>query len=146
MKRFSSLLILQAVLSLIAGFLISKMSWLGRVGIKWFMPEYSIFRSWWQTAIALFSTQVIVAGLLWLVKRKATPRIAAIVSLIFLLIGIAGLYLTYNDFQTTFTHKLMKEKFHLGFYLFWLGWIGTSIYFLSLRNRNPRASVLPVQH
>jgi len=40
------------------------------------------------------------------------------------------LYATFHDFTTNFTHKLLHEKSHVGFYLFWLTWIGSSIYFL----------------
>lgn len=133
MKRISNILFLQAILSVIAGSLISKMSWIGRVGVTWFMPQYKIFKSWWQTAIVLFLVQVLVLGIQWLVKRKASNKAAVITSMSFLLIGLAGLYFTYNDFQSTFTHRLMKEKFHLGFYIFWLGWVINSIYLLASR-------------
>ena len=129
MKRISNILFLQAILSVIAGFLISKMSWIGRVGVTWFMPQYKIFKSWWQTAIVLFLVQVLVLGIQWLVKRKASNKAAVITSMSFLLIGLAGLYFTYNDFQSTFTHRFIFELFHLVFYIFWLGWFFICVYF-----------------
>ena len=44
-----------------------------------------------------------------------------------MLIAVAGLYFSYHDFRNTLSHKLLGEGFHLGVYLFWLGWIGISI-------------------
>jgi hypothetical protein len=136
MKLSPYIFLLQAALSLVSGFLISKMSWIGRIGVTWFMPQYKVFKSWWQTAIILFMVQVIVLVIQWQVKRKASARTTFFTVLAFILIGIAGLYLTYNDFQSTFTHKLMKEKFHLGFYLFWLTWVIGSLYILTLKKKN----------
>jgi len=129
--------LLQAVLSVISGFLISKMSWLGRIGVTWFMPQYIVFKTWWKTAIILFLVQVVVLFIQWMVKRKASAKVAFFTALVFLLVGLAGLYFTYNDFQSTFTHKLMKEKFHLGFYLFWLTWIIGSLYILATKKKAP---------
>ena len=146
MKRIPYIALLQAVLAIISGFLISKMSWIGRVGVTWFMPQYSIFKSWWKTAIVLFLVQMLVLGIQWLVKRKAVRKTANLTALIFLLIGIIGLYFTYNDFQSTFTHKLMKEKFHLGFYIFWLGWIGTCLYFLVSKQTNAANTTIAKQN
>ncbi|WP_190277294.1 hypothetical protein [Taibaiella lutea] len=137
MKLSPYIFLLQAVLSVISGFLISKMSWIGRIGVTWFMPQYKVFKSWWQTAIILFVVQVIVLIIQWMVKRKASRKAAFVTILVFLLIGIAGLYFTYNDFQSTFTHKLMKEKFHLGFYLFWLSWVIGSLYVLATKKNIP---------
>ncbi|MDR0792566.1 MAG: cytochrome d ubiquinol oxidase subunit II [Chitinophagaceae bacterium] len=133
MKKNTFLILLQAILSLIAGFLVSKMSWIGRVGINFFMPQYKIFKSWWQAGLLCFGIQVSVIFILWIVKKKASPTASFITSLVFLLIAIVGLYFTYNDFQTTISHRLMKEKFHLGFYIFWLGWMGSSIGFMRKR-------------
>ena len=136
MKKTTLLILLQAILSLIAGFLVSKMSWIGRVGINWFHPEYKIFKFWWKTGLLFFGLQLCVIYVLWIVRKKAIARTSFITSLVFLLIAIVGLYLTYNDFQSTFSHKLMKEKFHLGFYIFWLCWAGTSIRFMVKESDN----------
>lgn len=58
----------------------------------------------------------------------ATRRVAHIIAL---LVAVAGLYFTYRDFRTDFSHNLMKERFHLGAYLFWIGWVSISLFFLS---------------
>jgi len=51
-----------------------------------------------------------------------------------LVAGVLGLVITYYDFQHTYSHRLLKERFHLGFYLFWLGWMGTCVFFLVTGN------------
>lgn len=138
MKHISKIILLQAVLAVISSFLISKMSWIGRIGVTWFMPQYGIFKSWWKTALVLFLVQMIVLGIQYLVKQKANHKNALINTIVFFIIGIIGLYFTYNDFQSTFTHKLMKEKFHLGFYIFWLGWVISCLYFLFSPKKLPK--------
>lgn len=131
MKRTQSIILLQAILSLVSGYLISKMSFIGRLGINLFHSEYKIFKSWWQTALLLFGIQMLVFGIQWFVKKRKDNKTALITSIGLLCISLLGLYATYHDFQHTFTHKLLKEKFHLGFYLFWLSWLGSCLYFLS---------------
>jgi hypothetical protein len=43
------------------------------------------------------------------------------------------LYLTYNDFRQDLSHRLMGERFHIGAYLVWIGWMIISIYLLLTR-------------
>lgn len=130
MKSFKLLVCIQLLLSVASGVLISQMSFLGRLGINIAYKQYSFFKSWWQTAIVIAVIQI----LLTLVQRyfalKQPANKAKMFSAILLIVAIAGLYGTYHDFTTTFSHKLLKEKFHLGFYLFWLTWILGNVYFL----------------
>lgn len=128
MKPTQFIILLQAFFSLIAGFLISKMSFIGKLGINLFYSEYTIFKTWWQIGSLLFAIQLLVFGFQLLVKKRKGGKIAFRLSLILLLVALIGLYATYHDFQHTFSHKLLKEKFHLGFYLFWLTWIGGCLF------------------
>jgi hypothetical protein len=57
-----------------------------------------------------------------------------------LIVAIVGLYFTYRDFQYYYAHRWLKEKFHLGGYLFWIGWIGISLFFLFSRQEAPPAN------
>jgi len=117
-------------LSFLAGILVSQMSWIGRVGIKFVHPEYTIFKSWWQTGLLFFGLQLLLSGILQMVKRNTSvSRFLFIVGIV-LFIGLIGFYVTFRDFQHTTTHRLLKERFHLGFYLFWICWLGTCGYFL----------------
>ena len=56
-----------------------------------------------------------------------------------LMLGAVGLFLTFRDFIYTYTHRLLKERFHLGFYLFWIGWIGTCVFFLVVKDKKDPA-------
>ncbi len=142
MKGFSTLIAVQALLSTISAVLFSQMSVVGKVGISLLYREYGIFKIWWKTAILLFAVQLVLLFVLWLVKRLLWHKLATATLLLFLLFGLAGAYFTYLDFTTT-SHRLMKENFHAGGYLFWGAWILTCLYFLFVSPK-PRAQHEPV--
>lgn len=137
------LVVFQAILMGIAGYLISEISFIGRVGINFFYKEYSIFKSAPKTAILFFVIQLVLIGIQWIMNRRYDRKIANIVSGILLVVALLGLYATYNDFQHTLSHRLLKEKFHLGFYLFWLGWISTCVYFMYGVRKTPPPFEMP---
>ena len=39
-----------------------------------------------------------------------------------------------------FLHKVMKAKFHFGFYLFWLGWAVSCLYFISVKDQERKVT------
>ncbi|PPK99733.1 hypothetical protein [Parapedobacter indicus] len=129
MKGLGTLIALQALLSTISGILVSQMSFVGKVGIRVLYSEYGIFRIWWKTAVLLFALQLILIFVLWLVKRLLGQRLALATILLMLLFGLIGAYFTYLDFTTT-SHRLMKESFHSGGYLFWGSWSLSCLYFM----------------
>ena len=122
-KKFWLIVLLQFILSVVSGFLISKMSFLGRVGINFFYQEYAIFKVWWQTALLFFGIQFFLMILQSIAKTK-------LVSWVILIISIAGLVYVFIDFNNTFSYKILKEKFHVGFYLFFISTIIHCVYFL----------------
>lgn len=130
MKRKLALLILfQSVFTILQVYLISKISLLGRIGISIAYKEYKFLRSGWKLFLLLMAVQLLIIGLLnygykKLVRRTYFKVIGAVV-----IVAMAGLWATYNDFTHTFSHRLLKEPFHLGFYLFWLGISATCIFF-----------------
>lgn len=130
MKNFKFYLIAQLVLSVISGVLVSQMSFIGRMGINIAYKEYSVFKSWWQTAAIFFAIQMFLTLLQWIVKSKAPANKSNMVYGLLMIIALVGLYATYSDFTHTFSHKLLREKFHLGFYLFWIAWMIGNVYFL----------------
>lgn len=121
------------LLSAIAGWLIHKMSWLGRIGIRWMYREYSFMKVWYQAGAAVFGVLLLLFVLQYFATRHMSRGRANLVNGIALLLALGGLYMTYSDFHTDLSHKLLNERFHLGFYLFWIGWISTSLYFLVTR-------------
>ena len=130
MKRFYIFILFQAFFSLMAGYMVASMSWIGKVGIRFFYSEYAIFRSWWKTGLLFLLIQCALWIVQWLVRKKARLTTSYIVSCSLLALGALGLFATYNDFQNTLSHRLLKEKFHLGFYLFWICWMANCFYFL----------------
>ena len=129
MGKYTSLLLFQAFSSVISGVLITKMSFLGRIGVHTMYREYLVFRSWWKTALLLFIIQAVLILILVICKKVATLALTRFVSLALIVLGAIGLFFTYIDFTTT-SHKLMKSSFHWGFYLFWIGWFISCLFFL----------------
>ncbi len=131
-NRLITLLVL-AILSLLSGILISKMSFIGKVGITLIYNEYTIFKSWWQTALVMFIIQLIIFGILSFSQHKKQSKFKrSILPILFILIGVAGFYYTYYDFTET-SHRLMKKSFHFGFYLFWMTWFINCFFFFSTK-------------
>ncbi|MFV0154975.1 hypothetical protein OBK20_02925 [Empedobacter falsenii] len=128
-------LLILAFSSLLSGIMISKMSYIGKVGITIIYNEYTILKSWWKTALLLFAIQAIIFVVLSVWKMKTTKRLKQLLlPLIFLSIGIIGLIYTYYDFTET-SHRLLKKTFHFGFYIFWLTWFGNCIFFMSKQKK-----------
>ncbi|MFV0210536.1 hypothetical protein OBK22_01795 [Empedobacter falsenii] len=128
-------LLILAFSSLLSGIMISKMSFIGKVGITIIYNEYTILKSWWKTALLLFAIQAIIFVVLSVWKMKTTKRLKQLLlPFIFLSIGIIGLIYTYYDFTET-SHRLLKKTFHFGFYIFWLTWFGNCIFFMSKQKK-----------
>ena len=128
-------LLILAFSSLLSGIMISKMSFIGKVGITIIYNEYTILKSWWKTALLLFAIQAIIFVVLSVWKMKTTKRLKQLLlPFIFLSAGIIGLIYTYYDFTET-SHRLLKKTFHFGFYIFWLTWFGNCIFFMSKQKK-----------
>lgn len=128
-------LLILAFSSLLSGIMISKMSFIGKVGITIIYNEYTILKSWWKTALLLFAIQAIIFVVLSVWKMKTTKRLKQLLlPFIFLSIGIIGLIYTYYDFTET-SHRLLKKTFHFGFYIFWLTWFGNCIFCMSKQKK-----------
>jgi hypothetical protein len=131
MKKGYPVILLLAAISVVSGYLFSKVSWIGRIGINWFYSEYSIFKSWWKSSLLVFGIYLALYFIHWLMFRKARLTTSKAWNITTILFAIGGLYYTYYDFRHDFSHKVAGERFHLGFYLSWLGWIIISLYFLT---------------
>lgn len=135
MKRYTPLVVILALFSLASGYLMSRASWIGRVGMTFFYKEYNLLKIWWQGAVAVFLVFLFLLGIhswLWRSLRGARARIAY---LVLFLAAAGGAYLTYDDFHTDLSHRLLGHRFHYGFYLIWAGWLIISITFLFSRSR-----------
>jgi hypothetical protein len=122
-------------LAVVAGYLLSKATLIGRTGIALFYKEYRFFRYWWKGALLIFAVWMLLFLLHHFLQRHLFRRHAALLHITALVIAVIGLYFTYSDFRNDFSHRLLGERFHLGFYLFWIGWMLISLYYLFQRRR-----------
>lgn len=122
------LIVFLAALSLLSGYLMSKASFIGRLGMTLVYKEYRFLKTWWKGALAVFAVWMILLMIQIIAERKLLKQKANMVHVIFILLALAGLYFTYSDFQHTTSHRWLKERFHTGAYLFWLGCIIISVF------------------
>ncbi|MDI3320137.1 cytochrome d ubiquinol oxidase subunit II [Pinibacter soli] len=140
MKRLLPLSVFLAALSLMAGFLLSRMSFVGRIGISLFYKEYTFMKTWWKGTLVIFMVLFLLMLLQDAIDRKLVKKRANSYHLLALTAAAVGMYFTYRDFQYYYMHRWLKEKFHLGGYLFWIGWIGISLFFLFGKQEKPSAN------
>jgi hypothetical protein len=133
-------LALLAGLSVVAGYLLSKATLIGRTGIALFYKEYRFFRYWWKGALAVFAVWLLLFLLHRFLHRKLARQQATLLHSTALVIAAIGLYFTYRDFRDDFSHRLLGERFHLGFYLFWIGWMLIGLFYLFQGRRRPISS------
>lgn len=138
MKRSASLTLFLLILSVISGVLLSNASWVGKVGISLFYQEYDFLKAWWKGAAFIFLVLMGLYGLQSLIHKTASKKASNLIHCIAIIAALTGLYFSYADFRNDFSHRLLGERFHIGVYLFWVGWIVISIYLL-LTRKNEKA-------
>lgn len=122
---------LLAILATLTGFLLSRASLLGKAGISLFYREYQFLKVWWQGALVVLAVWLLLLFQQGLIQTRTRSTTARAVHIAALIAAVIGLYFTYLDFRNTLTHRLLGERFHLGGYLFWVGWMLVSLYYLS---------------
>ena len=130
MKPFLALQLFLLFLSAISGYLMSQPSLVGRIGIRFFYKEYRFLQVWWQGALAVFIVLSLLSFLQAMAHKKWKRQLSILLHIVLALTGLAGFYLTWIDFHETTTHRWLKDRFHLGVYLFMLGWLIVCVYFL----------------
>lgn len=138
MRRNIFFVLYLAVLSVLSGWLMSRMSWIGRVGVNMMHKEYKFLKIWYEGGVVVFIILLFFFIMQYLAQRKLSRVAAQGVHGLCLTIAIIGLWATYSDFRTDLSHNLLRERFHLGAYLFWLGWISISVFmFTTVRQIRP---------
>jgi hypothetical protein len=140
MKRTLTITALLAMLSAIAGILLSNASFVGRTGITLFFREYGFLKVWWQAALAVFSVWMALLLVHRLVQQLLCENISRTLHVAALMVAGTGLYFTYYDFRHALSHRLLGQSFHLGGYLFWIGWMLISLSHLWQQNNQPAYS------
>ena len=131
MKRNYPLLIfILALLSLLSGNLTKGVSLVGRVGINLFYKEYKFFKVWWQAALVCFAALILITVMLYFMDKALNGLTRKIVLLVFFFVFLAGLYFTFRDFRDDLSHRLLGERFHLGIYLYWIGFCIISLFYM----------------
>ena len=140
-NKWTILILIQTIISLVAGILLSKMSVIGRIGVSTVYTEYGFLKHWHKGFAAVLALQLLIIAILWIVKRTTTYKNFSLVNLVFVVIGLIGLLYTFYDFTST-SHKYMNSQFHAGGYLFWAGWFVTCLYFFFARVK-PKPVIVP---
>jgi hypothetical protein len=143
-KRISILVVFLAALSCLSGYLMSKASFIGRLGMTYVYKEYRFLKTWWKGALTVFIVWMILLIIQLIIERKLSKQKAIVVHVIFILLALAGLYFTYSDFQNTTSHRWLKERFHIGAYLFWLGWIIISVFCMIQKRKRISSEMIPM--
>lgn len=130
MKKGYFVLLLLA-LSCLCGYLLSKASLIGKAGMTFVYKEYAFMKTWWQGAAVVFAIWLLLFFAQGAVQQRLKKSTARLLHIGCIIAAVIGLYFTYQDFRHTLSHRLLGERFHLGGYLFWVGWVLISIFFLS---------------
>ena len=132
-KKIISLNAILVPLAAIAGWTLSKATIVGKVGIHFLHREYAFLNSWWKGALFVWVVWIILEIIQYRIWKRYRRNINLAVQASFIFLAVLGLYFTYLDFRS-FSHGLLGERFHIGGYLFWIGWSIISIFFIKLRN------------
>ncbi|MGJ7032380.1 cytochrome d ubiquinol oxidase subunit II [Niabella hirudinis] len=138
--------ILTAILlftAFLSGILTSGISLVGRVGVNTFYKTYRFFKIWWQAGFVCLVLLAVVAFLLYGIDKKFKGSRRLILLVIFLFAFLGGLYLTYSDFHNSLSHRWLGERFHLGIYLYWIGFCITNLFFLLTQKKTVPTTLLP---
>ncbi|MDO5655156.1 MAG: hypothetical protein Q4G27_03335 [Flavobacteriaceae bacterium] len=141
MRTLVFLAFFQMILSAISAWLISQMSFIGKLGIGLFYKEYKILKSPIETGILIFALQMFVVILLFICWRFISNKATRIVSLLVIFLACIGLAYTIHDFTYEFSHRILKSKFHTGFYLIWAGMIISALIYLFIPARIKQHSI-----
>lgn len=135
MKRKSLFIVLLAFLSCASGYLMSKASWISRVGITFFYKEFNFLKIRWQGAMAVFLVLMVLFLIHHLLQQKLSAIAARALHILILFIAAACLYYTYDDYASNLSHRLVGWHFYYGLYVFWMGWILICLFFILERKR-----------
>ncbi|HTG55720.1 MAG TPA: hypothetical protein VL943_05610, partial [Niabella sp.] len=113
----------------LSGNLTAGVSLVGKIGISFFYKQFSFFQSWWQSTLVCLALMLIVGAILYFIDRSTNGPKRKVVLIACFLVFLAGLYLTFRDFRTDLTHRWLGERFHVGVYLYWIGFGIISLFF-----------------
>ncbi len=129
MKLYIPLIFSQLIVSVISAFLMSQMSFAGKLGISFLYKEYSILKDPVKTGLAIFGMQLLILLILALFRQFTSTKVTNLFAFLFFVAAILGILYSYHDFTENFSHRILKQNFHFGVYLVWIGIILTCLFF-----------------
>jgi len=132
-KKLITLNVILLPLAMIIGWTLSKASLVGKVGIHFLHREYAFLNSWWKGALFVWVVWLILEIIQYRVWKRNRRNVNLALQATFIFLAVWGLYYTYLDFRTL-SHGLLGDRFHIGGYLFWIGWCVISVFFIKRRN------------
>lgn len=118
------------ILSIVSGVLLSRASLVGKSGMTLFYTEYNFLKTWWKGALLIFIILFLIYLIQGMLQKQKPPGQKKMINYIAIFLATAGWYFTYLDFNNTVSHRFLGTAFHIGGYLFWIGWIAISIKYL----------------
>src|SRR6476620_10210523 len=113
-RKWIPVLLVILIVSMTSGFLMSRPSLSGRLGINLVYTEYKFLRTWRKGALAVMLVLSIFTLAQGLAQSRLPQRKAALVHGLMILLALAGLYFTWSDFTNTMTHRWLGSRFHIG--------------------------------
>jgi len=129
-KKQLVLVLFLFILACVSGYLMSHPSLVGRLGMDVFYKQYRFLKTWWKGASLVFIIWMVFLLLQGLIRKKLKEGKAKLFQVLMILLALTGLYLSWSDFHDSTTHRWLKDRFHIGVYLFWIGWLLISINYL----------------
>jgi hypothetical protein len=131
MKKYILFILCLAAIAATSGYLMANMSWIGRLGINLMHREYKFLKVWWQGALAVYALLLILFTFHYILHRTFSKLTGRALHIVFIAVAFLGAYFTWSDFSKDFSHHLLRSRFHVGAYLFWVGWILIGVFFLN---------------
>lgn len=117
-----------AIFSMLTGYLLSSISFFGKIGIGLFYHQYKFLKVWWKGSLIVIFIWMVLFIAHELFKKRLSKGSYVVFSTISIVVALFGLYLSYADFRNDLSHRWLGERFHLGVYLFWIGWVAIVIF------------------
>ena len=100
MQPRTGVLLFLAILSVISGYLMSRASLVGRVGMSLFYRQYNFLKTWWKGTLVVLFALMLLFIIHSLIQKRFSQSKARTIHLIICVVAMAGLYFTYNDLTT----------------------------------------------
>jgi hypothetical protein len=110
MRRALPFVVYLALLSLLSGWLMSRMSWVGRMGVNLIHREYRFLKYWYKGAALVFGVLLLLFLLQSWARRRLSQAKNRGLQIFALVAAVTGLWATYSDFRSDWSHSLLRKS------------------------------------